>query len=114
MPTKPPQHSLPKFTAPSHSRQVYDRQTRRMTSGLRIASDLRNSSFWKRVRLTYISRNPICENPHGWHGEFPPPAQEVHHKESLQTAPHLAYTHSNLMALCVKCHAKFSQEERNL
>lgn len=112
MATRPPKHSLPKVVATSHAREVYDRQTRRMTYGLKCAADVRNSSFWKRVRLTYISRNPICENPHGWHGEFPPPAREVHHVKSIQEAPELAYTHANLMALCAKCHAKFSQEER--
>lgn len=112
MATRPAKHSLPKVAAPSHAKQVYDRQTRRMTSGLRQASDLRNSAFWKKVRLTYISRHPICENPHGFHSEFPPPAREVHHKESLQNAPELAFKHSNLMALCSRCHAVFSQQER--
>ena len=112
MPTKPPTHKLPRFSAPSHSQQVYDRQTRRMTSGLREASDLRNSSFWKKVRLTFISRNPVCANPHGSHSEYPPPAREVHHIRSLQQAPELAFVHSNLMALCSRCHAVFSAEER--
>jgi 5-methylcytosine-specific restriction endonuclease McrA len=114
MPTKPLKHSLPKLSARSHAAEVYDKQTRRLTAGLRVASDLRSSSFWKKVRLTYISRNPICENPHGWHDDFPPLAQEVHHKISLQKAPHLAFKHSNLMSLCCKCHAKFSQEERSI
>ena len=112
MATRPPTHKLPTFSAPSHAQQVYDRQTRRMTAGLKCAADVRNSSFWKRVRLTFISRNPVCANPHGWHGQFSPPAREIHHIQSIQSAPHLAYVHSNLMALCAKCHAKFSQEER--
>ncbi len=112
MAIRPPKHSLKKVVAPSHARQIYDRQTRRMTFGLKQASGLRNSSFWKKVRLTYISRNPICENPHGFHGEFPPPAREVHHKQSLQDAPEMAFTHSNLMAVCSRCHAVFSAEER--
>lgn len=107
-------HKLPRVEARSHAREVYDRQTRRMTAGLKTAADLRNSSFWKKVRLTYLSRNPVCENPHGWHGEYPPLAREVHHKQSLQAAPELAFAHENLMALCSKCHAKFSAAERML
>lgn len=109
---KPPRHSVPRIKAASHAQQVYDRQTRRMTAGLREAADLRNSSFWRKVRLTYLSRNPMCANPHGYHSEFAPPAREVHHVVSLQEAPHLAYNHSNLMALCSRCHARYSAEER--
>jgi 5-methylcytosine-specific restriction endonuclease McrA len=112
MPTKPPQHSLPKFTAPSHARQVYDRQTRRMTAHLKCAADVRNSSFWKAVSRTYWIKHPVCENPHGKHGEFPPLTQEIHHIIPISKAPHLAYKHSNLMALCKKCHAVFNQQER--
>lgn len=114
MAIRPPKHKLPIIKAPSHAREVYDRQTRRMTAGLKTAADVRNSSFWKKVRLTYISRNPLCENPHGFHTGFCPAAEEIHHKVSIQEAPELAYAHSNLMALCRKCHAKFSQEERKL
>lgn len=106
-------HKMPsRLAAPSHAQEVYDRQARQRSYGLKTAQDVRNSSFWKRVRLTYISRNPMCENPHGFHSYFPPPAREVHHKESIQTAPHLAFVHSNLMALCSKCHAVFSAAER--
>lgn len=112
MATRPPKHRLPRIEAKSHTREVYDRQTRRMTAGLKTAADVRGSSFWKKVRLTYLSRNPICENPHSFHGEFPPAAREVHHRQSIQAAPHLAYVHSNLMALCSRCHAVFSREER--
>lgn len=112
MATRPEKHKLPGVVAPLHSRQVYDRQTRRMTAGLREAADIRNSSFWKKVRLTFITRNPVCANPHGFHDQFPPPAREVHHVQSIQSAPHLAFTHSNLMALCSQCHAVFSQGER--
>lgn len=112
MATRPPKHSMPRVKAPSHAREIYDRKTRRMTFGLREAADLRNSNFWKRVRLTYLSRNPVCANPHGFHSDFPPAAREVHHKAPLQSAPHLAFVHSNLMALCSKCHAVFSAEER--
>lgn len=112
MATRPLKHSMPRVKAPSHSREIYDRQTRRMTSGLKEAADLRNSNFWKKVRLTYITRHPVCENPHGFHLGFAPAATEVHHKQSLQIAPELAFNHSNLMALCAKCHAAFSQDER--
>lgn len=112
MATKPAKHSLPRIDAPSHARQVYDRQTRRMSFGLKSAADVRNSGFWKKVRLTYISRNPLCEDPHKFHGPFPPPAQEVHHIRSIQDARELAFVHSNLMALCCRCHAVFSAQER--
>lgn len=112
MPIKPPSHRLRTFAAPSHSRQVYDRQTRLHDPLLRQACAVRSSSFWKQVRLSFISRNPICANPHGFHSDFPPPSQEVHHVKSLQEAPDLAFSHANLMALCSRCHAVFSQQER--
>lgn len=112
MPTRPPKHKLPTVQAKSHAREFYDRQTRQRTAGLKTAADLRNSSFWKKVRLTFISRNPVCCNPHGFHDGFAPAAQQVHHIEPIQKAPHLAFTHSNLMALCTRCHAVFSARER--
>lgn len=112
MATKPPRHNLPQIKARCHAREVYDRQTRRMTMRLKCAADVRNSSFWKKVRETKAARNPTCENPHGFHGDYPPPLDDVHHIVSIEKAPHLAFVHSNLMSVCKKCHAVFSAQER--
>ena len=112
MPAKPPQHSLPKFTAPSHARQVYDRQTRRMTAHLKCAADVRNSSFWKAVSLTFRRLNPLCVDPHGLHPGRPVFTADAHHVIQISKAPHLAFKHSNLMAVCNDCHAVFNKQER--
>lgn len=107
---------MPRRTvAPSHAQEVYDKQTRQRSYGLKSAQDVRNSSFWKKVRKTYASLHPLCEDPHGDHKNdyMPPVVADVHHIIPIQKAPHLAFKHSNLMSVCKDCHAVFSQQERN-
>jgi 5-methylcytosine-specific restriction endonuclease McrA len=108
---KPAKHKPFRMAAPKHTSQIYDRH-RANTPGLREAGIFRSSNRWKLLRLAFISRHPVCANPHGYHVEFSPAAAEVHHVASLQARPDLAFDPSNLMALCRVCHAKFSQEER--
>ncbi len=115
MATRPPTHKMPRFAAPSHAQQVYDRQTRRMTAHLKCAADVRNSSFWKKVSYSYKVRHPLCEDPHGDHArarQYPPTVDDVHHKIPISKARHLAFVHTNLMSVCKDCHGVFNAQER--
>ena len=58
------------------------------------------SSRWKRLSETFRKQpeNAICADCQQV------PAEEVHHKISVQRAPHLAYDVNNLLALCRRCH----------
>lgn len=63
-----------------------------------------NTSRWRRLRLTYLVKHPICEI---CQKEI---AVEVHHKQKLSTAKSidemkaLGFNSNNLMALCADCH----------
>ena len=108
---RPEKHKPHRIDAPRHASQAYDRH-RTNAPGLREAGIVRSSNRWKRLRLAFISSHPVCADPHKRHGEFPPAAAEIHHIESLQARPDLAFDPANLMALCRPCHAVFSQAER--
>jgi len=110
MATKPPSHKLAGFgAAPSRH---YDRVIRMADPGLRQSAAFRSSSRWQKLRLAFISSHPLCADPHGLHGPWPPAASEVHHVASLHEAPDKAADWENLMALCHDCHSIFSLEER--
>ena len=110
MALKPPSHKLAGFgAAPA---RYYDRVTRRSDPALRQAAAFRNSARWQKLRLAFIAAHPLCADPHGLHGAWPPAAREVHHVASLQQAPDRAADWENLMALCHDCHSIFSREER--
>ena len=56
---------------------------------------------WLKVRRMKLKRDPLCEDclPHVT------PAREVHHKEKIAKRPELRLVLSNLMSLCIPCHA---------
>lgn len=65
-----------------------------------------DTAAWKKCRQAVISANPICEAQ-----SCTQAATEVHHIENINTRPDLAYTLSNLQALCKRCHMRESQKE---
>lgn len=70
-----------------------------------------NSKAWKKLRLTYITEHPLCENC--LKNGIIKPAKEVHHKQIFSTANteegqwNLFLDDKNLMSLCIKCHHTF-------
>lgn len=96
------------------SDKAYDSFQRGNDPCLANAADIRSSQRWRNVRRYKLASNPLCEDPHGDHAKLGQTvtAREVHHIVSLQTDPDLAYVMDNLMALCSRCHARLSQDER--
>ena len=79
-----------------------------------------NSKAWKKLRLTYITENPLCQNC--LQNGIIKPAREVHHKQIFSTANteegqwNLFLDDSNLMSVCSHCHHMFHTyaKEHNL
>lgn len=79
---------------------------------LALATRIRNSSRWARVREAFRRDNPVCRDPLGLHPEGPEPTQDVHHIVPLIERPDLAFDPSNLAPLCTRCHQAIEQKER--
>lgn len=70
---------------------------------------LMNSRAWRRLRLTYLSQHPLCEDC--LLVDRTTPAREVHHIRPIESAAGrpeemkaLALDPRNLRALCTSCH----------
>ena len=75
---------------------------------------LLKSRVWRRLRMQYISRHPLCEICEA-EGRTRA-AQEVHHIVPISrgmdrtTMRRLAYDIKNLQSLCSECHHKVHEE----
>ncbi len=69
-----------------------------------------NTTRWKELRLRKLKANPLCE--YCIARGFPVPAKDIDHIQEVQDRPDLAYTFSNLQALCRSCHNIKSAEVR--
>jgi 5-methylcytosine-specific restriction endonuclease McrA len=67
---------------------------------------IRNSRKWKRLSKLYRLHHPVCEAC----GENI--SDEVHHRQPISKAPHLAHEWANLMALCKACHREVHGTQR--
>jgi hypothetical protein len=63
---------------------------------------------WQLARRHQLHLEPLCEDPHGIHGDLPPIAVEVHHIHGVENDPH----HRALMSLCRPCHARTTRAEQ--
>lgn len=70
------------------------------------ARRLRASTAWRKMSETIRRTEPLCADPYGHHAARPVPSAEVHHIVPLRVAPELAFEPTNLVALCVACHAE--------
>lgn len=93
--------------------RTYDRHRRAVVPELKVAAEIRNSTRWKKVRAQKLSEQPLCEDPHGRHPRRTVTASQVHHIEPLATRPDLAFSASNLMSVCTRCHDVFNRAERS-
>lgn len=77
-------------------------------------SRLIGSKKWKRLRLLYLQKHPLCEIC--LREGRTTIAQEVHHVKPVSSGRNeaekrmLAYSTDNLQALCEKCHRKVHEE----
>ena len=116
MPTRVAKHNpFPQRIAQREVRdyRAYD-ATRAQDPDLLKAKKIRSSRRWRAVREYVLRRQPLCADPFGRHAKDRRivPATEVDHILGLRTHPHLAFTTTNLQALCTRCHARKSGQER--
>jgi len=88
-------------------RREYD-ERRMLDPALRRAKQIRSSARWRRVRAKQMSRQPLCADPFGQHERdgITIAGEQVHHVKPLRTHADLAFDLSNLMTVCIGCHAK--------
>ena len=78
-----------------------------------------NSADWRRVRAQQLAEHPFCELCAKKGVYYQTGATEVHHiipVDSARTeeeAERLAYSPSNLMSLCHKCHSDLHKAEHS-
>lgn len=74
-----------------------------------------NTRIWRKLRLYYLSKNPLCEKCKNI-GKLTL-AVEVHHIISISSVNtkemkmQVGYNINNLMSLCKKCHIKIHNNE---
>src|ERR1700678_2791599 len=69
-------------------------------SPARLSSSARGyDSDWRKWRLWFLNRHPICEDCRI------KPSTEPHHVKKLRDYPHLRLVESNCIALCHECHS---------
>lgn len=59
---------------------------------------------WERLRRMFLRRNPMCAECK--RQGIVRPAEEVHHKQSIEDRPDLRLNWENLEALCKPCHSR--------
>lgn len=78
------------------------------------ASRFRDTAAWQKVRKVARQTMPLCVDPFGNHascGRFEA-TEDIHHVQSVEDRPDLAYMMDNLRGLCRLCHARVSGLER--
>ena len=65
---------------------------------------------WRRVRLSYLKRNPLCEVCES--KGIITPAILVHHIKPVKDYPELRLDKKNLMSLCNRCHENIHGKDR--
>ena len=92
----------------------YDRGRRKKDPALAEARRIRSSARWRKVRLLVLSDSPLCADPFRDHDKrgTTETAKQVHHIQGLASRPDLAFTWSNLMPVCTRCHARLEQEAK--
>jgi 5-methylcytosine-specific restriction protein A len=78
------------------------------------AAHIRSSVRWQRLRPMFLRRHALCNDPYGVHAKEKRvvPALEVDHIIGIAFRPDLAFTETNLQALCKQCHGRKSAHER--
>lgn len=75
-----------------------------------IYKNIYNTSRWRKLRMSYISDNPLCEEC--LNNGIIKEAEHVHHKKEISSGKDelemkaLAFDYNNLQSLCSDCHKK--------
>lgn len=72
------------------------------TEQSREAAAIRSSARWQAVRALHLGEHPLCCVC----GRL---AAEVHHWQPVARQPELAFSESNLAAVCVDCHPRLDR-----
>lgn len=71
------------------------------------ATQKRYGAAWRRIRASYASKHPLCEQC--WKDGRITPMQEVHHIIPLSRGG--IHDPDNLVALCKTCHSRITAKE---
>jgi len=96
-----------------HRRKAYDAayaRRRKVDPDLASVEAMRSTGQWRRLVQHKRAIDPLCEEclKHG----RTTPVEQVHHIRPAALRPDLFFVLSNLMSVCVPCHARFSAMER--
>ena len=99
-------------SAANQSRRDYDNGRRKQNHALSESKRIRSSARWQKVQRLVLSSSPTCADPFGEHARrgTTETATQVHHIHGLTEHPDLAFTWSNLMAVCTRCHSRLERE----
>jgi 5-methylcytosine-specific restriction protein A len=78
------------------------KKQRDKTFGKQKAQKVYQNRQWKWMREEKFAMNPVCERCESL-GKTSP-TEEVHHKQTIEAAPDLAFDWDNLESLCEQCH----------
>lgn len=90
------------YAAPTHAQlRRQQREKARQHHSTQSHDPFTAGRRWRRLRLMFLRRHPVCATD-GCNA----PALDVHHVIPRRERPDLAYSESNLQALCHECHSR--------
>lgn len=101
-PVAKPPGSFPTVTGPQKPRKQTE------------ARKLRQTRRWRKLSESVRREHAFCVDPLGVHEKLkrPKPSTCVHHIVGIEKQPELAFSRSNLAALCQSCHNELERRER--
>lgn len=80
-----------------------------------MATKVRNSLRWQKLRACVRKEEPFCWDPFGTHAanDRDVPSSSVHHILRIVERPEFAYHRDNLAAVCDACHGRLEARERH-
>ena len=97
-------HRPPKAPGAIHSTKPSEQASTR-------ARGIRATNRWRKLSEAKRRKNPLCEDPFGDHGGRVVAAESVHHVESVEARPDLAFVWENLMSVCNVCHNRLDKSK---
>ncbi len=84
-------------------------QSRPTVDGRESASRRGYDARWRRLRVMFLRRHPLCADPFQVHGGSPVPATDVDHVQPLRDGG--SNRIDNLQQLCHSCHSRKTAED---
>lgn len=104
----------------SNKKKEQNKRNRRARYAIKknwIHKNVYNTSRWRKLRMLYLSENPLCEEC--LRNSVKKLAEHIHHKTEISTGNNdsemiqLAFDINNLESLCSECHKKEHTREIN-